>query len=70
MKRWAQISFERREHSRWRHGRKQPRSIYLQLGPEPSEHDPLIALTEDWRLARRIIREHNAQLHDTGQETP
>jgi hypothetical protein len=36
---------------RWRTGRKVGRTIYAQIGDQPSDHDPLLGLM-DTRLVR------------------
>jgi hypothetical protein len=47
----------------WRTGRKLGRTIYVQLGPEPSDHDELVAMAETPELARLIVNEHNTSRH-------
>jgi hypothetical protein len=48
--------------SAWRTGRKVGRTIYLQLGPEPSEDDPLIGVMDTRELAAEAVEAHNARL--------
>jgi hypothetical protein len=45
---------------RWRTGRKVGRTIYAQLGPEPSDDDPLIGVMDTPELAAEAVRTRNA----------
>lgn len=45
---------------RWRVGRKVGRTIYLQLGDEPSDTDPLIGVMDAIDLAEEVVRCVNA----------
>jgi hypothetical protein len=45
---------------RWRTGRKVGRTIYAQLGAEPSDEDPLIGVMDTPQLASAAVAEHNA----------
>lgn len=44
---------------RWRTGRKVGRTIYAQLGPEPSDMDPLIGVMDTGDLADSAVEGHN-----------
>ena len=44
---------------KWRTGRKVGRTIYAQLGPEPSDHDPLIGVMDTGDLADSAVEGHN-----------
>jgi len=46
----------------WRTGRKVGRTIYAQLGDEPSDDDLLIGVMDTKRLAEEACRAHNAAL--------
>jgi hypothetical protein len=48
---------------RWRTGRKVGRTIYAQLGEQPSDVDPLIGVMDSVGLAIATVRAHNAE-HD------
>lgn len=48
----------------WRTGRKVGRTIYAQLGAEPTDHDPLIGLMDTAALARAAVDAHNRMLSD------
>lgn len=50
--------------STWRTGRKVGRTIYAQMGPEPSDDDPLIGVMDTPDLARLVVRAVNATLSD------
>lgn len=50
----------------WRIGRKVGRTIYLQVGAEPSDSDPLIGVMDTSDLARAAVRAHNV---DVGLDT-
>jgi hypothetical protein len=52
----------RPERRRWRVGRKVGRTIYAQLGDEPSDHDPLIGVMDSRRLAEEAVTAHNWKL--------
>lgn len=41
--------------SLWRVGRKVGRTIYLQLGPQPSDDDPLIGVMDTPELAAEVV---------------
>jgi hypothetical protein len=44
---------------RWRTGRKVGRTIYAQLGAEPTDHDLLIGVMDTPALAREAVESHN-----------
>jgi hypothetical protein len=44
---------------RWRTGRRVGRTIYAQLGPEPSDLDPLIGVMDDPLYASAVVLGHN-----------
>jgi hypothetical protein len=44
---------------RWRVGRKVGRTIYRQLGPEPSDDDELIGMMDTVELAQEAATAHN-----------
>ncbi|MGH2689035.1 MAG: hypothetical protein ACRDKW_09550 [Actinomycetota bacterium] len=44
---------------RWRVGRKVGRTIYVQLGPEASDDDPLIGVMDTRALAVAAVQGHN-----------
>jgi hypothetical protein len=46
----------------WRTGRKVGRTIYMQLGPEPSDDDVLIGVMDFAPLATLAVEAHNALL--------
>jgi hypothetical protein len=46
----------------WRTGRKIGRTIYSQVGDQPSDHDPLIGLMDTGTLADHAVKAHNAVL--------
>lgn len=46
----------------WRTGRKVYRTIYVQLGDEPSNEDPLIGLMDTPKLAQEAVEAHNERL--------
>lgn len=46
----------------WRVGRSVGRTIYLQQGDEPSEHDPLIGVMDTPGLAKLVVNSVNEQL--------
>lgn len=46
----------------WRVGRKVGRTIYAQVGPEPSDDDVLIGMMDTEPLARCAVDAHNASL--------
>ena len=48
----------------WRTGRKVGRTIYAQMGNEPSDNDPLIGVMDTPDLARLVVRAVNAMLSD------
>lgn len=43
----------------WRQGRKIGRTIYAQMGPEPSDDDPLIGVMDTPDLAAAACEAHN-----------
>ncbi len=43
----------------WRNGRKVGNTIYVQLGPEPSDSDPIIGVLFTAALAEEAVRAHN-----------
>lgn len=46
----------------WHVWRKVGRTIYVQLGAEPSDDDPLIGVMDTPRLANEAVDSHNATL--------
>jgi hypothetical protein len=46
----------------WRTGRKVGRTIYAQLGREPSDTDPLIGVFDTRELADAAVEAHNLRL--------
>lgn len=46
---------------RWRTGRKVGRTIYQQLGPEPSDDDPLIGVMDTPDLAALAVEAVNSR---------
>lgn len=42
-----------------RAGRKVGRTLYLQLGPEPSDNDPLVGLMDTRELAAEVVAARN-----------
>jgi hypothetical protein len=46
---------EPRENERWRVGRRVGRTIYRQLGPNPSDDDPLIGVMDTPAFARAVV---------------
>jgi hypothetical protein len=48
--------------NRWRVGRKVGRTIYAQIGPEPSDDDVLIGVMDTRALAEEAVAAHNATL--------
>jgi hypothetical protein len=48
----------------WRTGRKVGRTIYAQLGPEPSDEDPLIGVMDTGVLAAAAAAAHNLVLRN------
>lgn len=51
----------------WRVGRSVGRTIYQQIGPEPSKEDVLIGIMDTPELAYRVVRAINA--HEKGIRT-
>lgn len=49
----------------WRVGRKVGRTIYAQLGNEPSDNDPLIGVLDTAELADEAVRSHNLAIQHT-----
>ena len=47
---------------RWRQGRRVGRTIYAEIGDQPSEADPLIGVMDSPGLAESVVISHNAQL--------
>lgn len=47
---------------RWRVGRRVGRTVYAQVGPEPSDDDPLLGVMDTPALAEACVRDHNAVL--------
>ncbi len=47
---------------RWRAGRKVGRTVYAQLGSEPSDNDPIIGMFDSVELAARAVKDHNSNL--------
>jgi hypothetical protein len=48
---------------KWRQGMKLGRTLYAQLGAQPSEYDSLIGMIDNAHLARYIVEMHNAALN-------
>jgi hypothetical protein len=48
---------------RWRQGRKVGRTLYAQLGPEPSDNDPLIGVLDTPELAEQVVRDRENARH-------
>jgi len=46
----------------WRVGRKLGRTIYRQLGAEPSWDDPFLGIMETRDLAEQVVEAHNRDL--------
>ena len=46
---------------RWRTGRRVGRTIYAQIGDQPSDDDPLIGMMDSIGLAIATVRAHNAE---------
>ena len=46
----------------WRQGRKVGRTIYVQIGAEPSDHDILIGMMDSPELAQEAVSGHNLAL--------
>lgn len=44
----------------WRVGRKVKRTIYQQIGPDPSDDDVLIGMMDTPELASEVVRTRNA----------
>jgi hypothetical protein len=51
----------------WRTGRKLGRTIYAQLGPEPSDDDPLIGVMDTRTIADEAVECHNRYLTTIGK---
>lgn len=49
---------------KWRVGRKVGRTIYVQLGEEPSDRDPLIGMMDTPEIAALAVRGVNALLRE------
>ncbi len=50
----------------WRAGRKNHRTIYVQIGPEPSDDDPFIGCLDSAELSAEACAGHNALLEGQG----
>ena len=48
--------------ARWRVGRRVGRTVYLQLGAEPSDSDPLIGMLDTPALAELAVNAVNERL--------
>jgi hypothetical protein len=46
-------------HDHWRVGRKVGRTIYRQLGPEPSDADELVGMMDTAELAKQFVEAMN-----------
>jgi hypothetical protein len=46
----------------WRAGRKVGRTIYAQIGDDPSDSDPLIGVMDTIELAAEAVRSHNLSI--------
>jgi hypothetical protein len=44
----------------WRVGRHLGRTIYAQVGEEPSDADELLGMMDTVELAERVVQDHNA----------
>lgn len=51
----------------WRVGRKVGRTIYAQLGTEPTDDDPLIGIFDTIELAAAAVEVHNLSLRPSVQ---
>lgn len=51
----------------WRVGRKVRRTLYAQVGPEPSDDDKLIGMLDTAKLAAAAVDAHNRWLADSGR---
>lgn len=47
-------------HFKWRCGRKVGRTIYAQLGSEPSDDDVLIGMMDSPEIAAEVVDSHNS----------
>lgn len=52
----------------WRVGRKVGRTVYRQVGPEPSDEDPLIGVMDTVELAARVVEAVNEQTERRQEE--
>jgi len=57
------LSVKLRQSLTTRQGRKVPRMLYQQLGPEPADDDPVIGLVDTPELAALIVAAVNARHH-------
>ena len=48
---------------KWRTGRKVGRTIYVQIGDEPSNNDVLIGVMDTPELAQAAVDSHNMNLN-------
>lgn len=46
----------------WRTGSRNGRTLYVQLGMEPTDHDPCIGMADSVPIAQRIVADHNKAL--------
>lgn len=51
-----------------RQGRKVGRTLYRQIGPEPSDDDPLIGVMDSIVLAHLVVTAVNTYLAEHGEE--
>lgn len=58
----AALSAEVGRHERWRTGTSLGRTIYAQIGPEPSKTDVLLGMMDTRELAELVVAEHNRGL--------
>lgn len=47
---------------KWRVGRKVGRTVYAQLGKEPSDGDQLIGVFDTIELAQKAVEDHNSKV--------
>lgn len=56
--------------TKWRTGRSLGRTVYLQLGDEPSKADELVGMMETRALADRVVALHNREVDGGGEVSP
>lgn len=52
----------------WRTGRRVHRTIYCQLGDQPSDHDPLIGVMDSAELAAAAVDAHNRMIDQEAEQ--